>query len=333
MLTGTTTTETYECGAGCGQTFADLADVFSHPCDSTPEWMAARGLRPQRPVERHDTTRGDSIDAPERGVATGRRAEARPPMTNRYPGNCQRCGRRVEAGEGHAVKNHAGGRGVSWAVEHKVSECPAIGARRAVPAARPVEDAPDVTATPDTPPAGPPMSERQESFLRSLIAERETHKPMNADEVVAILNGLPNPRQAASALIDNLTKLPRKAAPAPAAADGYEPEKGDVHVVDGEFYRVHKAQGSGRFYAVRWVPSLENFSAQHGFSGGGGDWEFARGAMRLLSADTLATAEDAARFGELFHCCVFCTRPLDTPESTAVGYGPTCAAKRGLPWG
>ena len=31
--------------------------------------------------------------------------------------------------------------------------------------------------------------------------------------------------------------------------------------------------------------------------------------------------------------CFYCGRDLDTPESLAVGYGPVCAAKLGLPWG
>jgi hypothetical protein len=31
--------------------------------------------------------------------------------------------------------------------------------------------------------------------------------------------------------------------------------------------------------------------------------------------------------------CCFCGRDLDTAESISVGYGPTCAANHGLPWG
>src|SRR5687768_1601751 len=319
MLTGTTTTETYECGA-CHASFPTLDEVFTHPCDAVE--AAMRGRAHQR-VETH---RGDSIDAPERRESTGRRAEPRPAMTNRYPGNCARCGGRVEAGQGVAAKNHAGGGGASWAVEHLVSECPAIGNNP--PAARPVVDTPDVTATPA--PAGRPVTEKQATFIRTLLADRQTARPMDADEILAALATLDDPRAGASVVIDRLLALPRRTAPVVddnptndgmprrPAAPAYEPEKGDVHVLDGDFYRVHKAQGTGRFYAVRWD---------------GDEWVYAGGALRRCSTETLATAEDAARFGQLFHTCVFCTRPLDTPESTAVGYGPVCAAKRGLPWG
>jgi hypothetical protein len=313
MLTGTTTTQTYECGA-CHASFPTLDEVFSHPCDTVE---AAMGGRAHTRVETH---RGDSVDAPERRESTGRPPAPRQAMTNRYPGNCARCGGRVEAGQGVAVKNHAGGRGASWAVEHLVSECPAIGAHTAPTPepARPVVDTPDVTTAPA--PAGRPVTEKQATFIRTLATDRESGIT-DADAVLAIMADLPDPRAAASKLIDGLLALPRRTAPAPApepAAPAYEPEKGDVHVLDGDFYRVHKAQGTGRFYAVRWD---------------GDEWVYAGGALRRCSTETLATAEDAARFGELFHACVFCTRPLDTPESTAVGYGPVCATKRGLPWG
>ncbi|HMJ78118.1 MAG TPA: DUF6011 domain-containing protein [Iamia sp.] len=309
MLTGTTTDRPADCGA-CGRTFPNLGEVFSHPCDVTPAWAIGRGLDDFRPP----TNRADNIDAPERREVTGDRPAtpaARPARTNRYGGKCLRCGGWVEAEGGLLVKNHAGGRGEAWAVEHKVSECPAVGT--------PAQGTPAVVEPAPVAPARPTMTGPQEDLLRRLIAERETAHPMDADQTVADLNTADNPVGAASVVIDLLMGLPRRSAPAAAApADAYVPEKGDVHVIDGEFYRIHKGQRSRRFYACQWD---------------GYGWEFAGGALRRCTTATLATAEDAARFGEMYHACVFCTRPLDTPESTAVGYGPVCAARRGLPWG
>lgn len=51
----------------------------------------------------------------------------------------------------------------------------------------------------------------------------------------------------------------------------------------------------------------------------------------------LAFAQDPAKVGAAYgkktgRCC-FCGRHLETKESTAVGYGPICAEKFGLPWG
>jgi len=41
----------------------------------------------------------------------------------------------------------------------------------------------------------------------------------------------------------------------------------------------------------------------------------------------------AAAYGKRTGACCFCSRHLETDESLAVGYGPICADKFGLPWG
>jgi hypothetical protein len=106
--------------------------------------------------------------------------------------------------------------------------------------------------------------------------------------------------------------------PAPEAPAGYDPKRGDAHLLDGAYYRVSVGQRSGRLYANRWD---------------GAAWSFERGALGRLSTETLVTAEQAAAFGHATESCVFCGHDLDLPESISVGYGSTCAANRGLPWG
>lgn len=48
-------------------------------------------------------------------------------------------------------------------------------------------------------------------------------------------------------------------------------------------------------------------------------------------------AEDPVGLAKLYglktSTCCFCSRPLENSESVAVGYGPICAEKFGLPWG
>jgi hypothetical protein len=44
-------------------------------------------------------------------------------------------------------------------------------------------------------------------------------------------------------------------------------------------------------------------------------------------------AQMAAEHGRLTGRCCFCDTALETDESTAVGYGPVCAKRWGLPWG
>jgi hypothetical protein len=56
---------------------------------------------------------------------------------------------------------------------------------------------------------------------------------------------------------------------------------------------------------------------------------------RLMEETELAQhpAETAAKNGKLTGNCCFCTSALTDKRSTEVGYGPTCAANYGLPWG
>jgi hypothetical protein len=53
-------------------------------------------------------------------------------------------------------------------------------------------------------------------------------------------------------------------------------------------------------------------------------------ALQSFSADPVAAAKS---YGKLTGCCSFCSRPLSDERSTANGYGKTCAAKYGMPWG
>jgi hypothetical protein len=128
----------------------------------------------------------------------------------------------------------------------------------------------------------------------------------------------------------------RQTAETVSPTDGYEPKRNDVHFLDGDYYRIHIAQRSGRPYAVKACVECEAIWADDGklTTPGEVDWDYGQGGyLRLLSSATLATAEQAAAFGAMVGRCCFCSSPIDTPESIAAGYGPTCADNRGLPWG
>jgi len=161
----------------------------------------------------------------------------------------------------------------------------------------------------------PTATEPQMNFLRTLLADRD-----HDFDVEPLLEGLATSKAAASEMITTLKGMPKKSGGRLATAGklGYDAQKGDVHVVDGSYYRVHKAQHSDRLYVCKWD---------------GERFDYARGAMGLLSEATIATAEQAAAFGHMTEQCVFCSHPIDTPESVEVGYGPVCASRRGLPWG
>ncbi|CAB4122537.1 hypothetical protein UFOVP32_34 [uncultured Caudovirales phage] len=53
-------------------------------------------------------------------------------------------------------------------------------------------------------------------------------------------------------------------------------------------------------------------------------------ALRAFAADPKG---EAAKHGQLTGGCCFCARPLKDKVSLAVGYGPVCAGKFGLPYG
>jgi hypothetical protein len=53
-------------------------------------------------------------------------------------------------------------------------------------------------------------------------------------------------------------------------------------------------------------------------------------ALGALARDPAGTA---AAYGQLTGECCFCAIALTTKESVAVGYGPICAKRYGLPWG
>jgi hypothetical protein len=100
-------------------------------------------------------------------------------------------------------------------------------------------------------------------------------------------------------------------------AGKYSKHKGQIMVTDGERFGVNKYFGRVTETGV-WVPS-----------------QLPQPEVRVL-LEKLSTnpAETAAQYGKLTGNCCFCLRPLfgEDGRSTAVGYGPICAEKFGLPW-
>lgn len=194
-------------------------------------------------------------------------------------------------------------------------------------------DGPAPTQRPTNRPAsGQAATDKQQAFLRKLLGERDHGYPQPEE----FLAGVFTSRKAASAAIEALLALPKKAQPQ-TEDTGYvaEAKKGDVHVVDGIYYRIHVGQRSGKPYACQAFISGAAEWAEDGslISPAAVQWDIAKGMIRKLSHATKATPAQAAAFGKLVGRCCFCSHQIDTPESTAAGYGPVCASKYGLPWG
>lgn len=124
-------------------------------------------------------------------------------------------------------------------------------------------------------------------------------------------------KRSMSKLIDGLKPLAdkvraeeRAAASTSRAAQSAEVPVG-MHKHDDRIYRVVVSRESGRRYAKQ-------------LSEDGTHFDYAQGAIRNLSADTLLSLEEAMEFGKATGQCCVCARTLTNPESIELGIGPIC---------
>lgn len=159
-----------------------------------------------------------------------------------------------------------------------------------------------------------PPSQKQFDFIKRLIAERDTTE---IDGIIVIfrntaLQGTMTSRDA-SALIESLMSLPKKAA---AAAD--EPEAG-VYTDGTNFVRVYLGKESGRMLAKTIILLPE-----------GVEYVYAGAATRVLTPNfRRMDVDEVGSLGKTFDHCVMCGRRLDDPVSVDRGIGPICADKYG----
>lgn len=186
-------------------------------------------------------------------------------------------------------------------------------------------------------PAPVPATDKQVAFINKLTGERF---PDFLPEVLAEMAKAAKAmtKAQASKRIEALLAMPKpEKAKATTATTGYaaEAKKGDVHFVNGTYYRIHVGQKSGKPYVCKaYIVGEAKWNADGSLDKPAKvEWDIAKGFMSNLSVATKATAEQAHAFAMLSGRCCFCSHAIDTPESTAVGYGPVCAGKYGLPWG
>jgi hypothetical protein len=161
----------------------------------------------------------------------------------------------------------------------------------------------------------PLATDKQVSFIRTLAEQRQL-SPLHEAELTKL--GTTLTKAMASVLIGSL-----KAQPFKLNANGAQPKAETVepgyYVKDENYFEVVLSK-AGRAYAkqLNQRPS------------GSWGWDYAKGAVALLSSDDKLTAEQAAEFGWMHGTCMRCCADLTVPESVERGYGPVCAAKMGF---
>jgi hypothetical protein len=202
-----------------------------------------------------------------------------------------------------------------------------------VQAPRPIDNEPVHAYVPKTNDVNN-ATERQCSFLAKLISERPNWASTHSLSA-SVISGLT--KKQASDFIGMALRVDKEVGAKKKAGNDYpdKAKRGDVHVLDGTYYRIHVGQRSGKPYACRALVTATAEWAGDGslVQAGQVSWELARGMLFRLSENTKATPSQAAKFGQLVGRCCFCSKAIDTPESTQAGYGPVCASRYGLPWG
>lgn len=157
-----------------------------------------------------------------------------------------------------------------------------------------------------------PLSEKQLAWVHVLVCEHEAPKveteTVSLAEIRRVLiqardNGLKRP----SIRFDGL-KL--------SLSGDQSSRPGTVFISDGRPYG-----SSTPFGRIELNGELTRFGAMTDET------------LQLLLAFNADPAVVGASYGRRTGNCCFCSRELSKAESLAVGYGPICAGKYGLPWG
>ena len=167
------------------------------------------------------------------------------------------------------------------------------------------------------------MTIKQREFIASLVSERELPADEKGAYVASLLAGTarePSPAQA-SAIIEWLLALPRKAAPA------------DVDVPAGRYALVHPVRSIVEFFVVD-KPEDGKWAGRTFVKQQASDDKYpVKGARRSEVLARIAEDPHAAmiRYGHELGRCGRCGRTLTDEVSRAMGIGPDCAEALGIP--
>jgi hypothetical protein len=94
---------------------------------------------------------------------------------------------------------------------------------------------------------------------------------------------------------------------------------------DGEIFKVQRGRESGNLYAKRLVEIGGKRLADEDERDVHFEFQYAAGAIRMLTADERMTLDEARAFGIRFGVCCVCGASLKDADSVRNGIGPVCA--------
>lgn len=158
-------------------------------------------------------------------------------------------------------------------------------------------------------------TEKMREFVQVLLAERDWEQ----EQVLAIAPSREHVAEfdVARSLINYLKSRPKRAGQSGAGAGRPPVVEAGMYKQGDRIFKVQQAiHGSGNLYAKELVRHGDSFS-----------FEYARGAIRRLSAEDKMSLEEAKEFGVLYGTCCVCGRVLTKESSIEAGIGPICAQK------
>lgn len=164
-----------------------------------------------------------------------------------------------------------------------------------------------------------PMSDKQEGYLRSLMAKKAP--TADVENMVAVINAAPEPRKVASEMIDDLRNAPTVQVP-----DAKELEDG-IYRLDGTIYKVYVTVHGANQKAAKELVPVEGWTFEtHGKKRATFEYRGKAPLRKLTSAHRL-TLEQAQEFGQIYGMCCCCGATLTDETSIANGIGPVCAKR------
>jgi hypothetical protein len=174
-----------------------------------------------------------------------------------------------------------------------------------------------------------PATERQVSYLRSLVRDRVVpvagHTPHEAMIVARCEDALEAEqtrfisKSEASEAIDFMLRQPRR----PVEDQSDQPEIGVYVMPDSTIVLAKPNKAGTNVYTKRWVETCsDRITEDDDFVKG--DWEYDPSLKRQLSSARKMTMDEAKAFLVRYGRCVRCSRRLKVGQSVERGLGPVC---------